>query len=94
MNFCKCMAPMGLKEAIGDIVDEFREFVEEPSMDEFSDIMWGFGRLIAGLFGKVYIRMPFDRMHYKKVVARMEEYDCVRSKRHLINGVCPKEDSK
>lgn len=58
-------------------------------MDELSDITFGIGRLVAGLFGKVYVRMPFDRMHIEKAMKRMNEYGCVRSKRHLTNGMCP-----
>lgn len=71
------------------LLDEVREFLHEPTWDEFSDISFGLGRLIAGFFGKVYITIPFDRRHKEKIGARMKEYGCVRSRRHLINGQCP-----
>lgn len=87
--YCNCMRVLQGKAALAPLWDEMKEFVEEPSMDEFSDIMWGIGRLIAGLFGKVYIKMPFDGLHREKVDARMVEFGCVRSKRHLVNGECP-----
>lgn len=105
MEWCKCMEPRGFRDAIADIfsrelVDgkrrgEFFELFEvnnlEEFKDEFSDIAWGFGRLIAGLFKKVYFRMPGDKMHYEKVAGRMAEYGCTRSKRFLVEGRCPSE---
>lgn len=87
--YCNCMHVLRGKAALAPLWDEMKEFVEEPSMDEFSDIMWGVGRLIGGVFGKVYVKMPFDGLHRKKVDARMVEFGCVRSKRHLVDGVCP-----
>ena len=91
MEFCKCMKVMQFREAWAAIWDELIEWVEEPSKDEFSDIMWGVGRLIAGVFGKVYVSMPFDGLHREKVEARIKKFGCVRSERHLINGKCPEE---
>ncbi len=87
--YCSCMEKKGVRDGLRDILDEAVEWFDEPSMDEFSDVMWGIGRLLAGLFGKVYVRMPWDRRHYNKVMARMDEFGCVRSKRHLIDGRCP-----
>lgn len=103
MKWCNCMQPRQFKEAVADIfsaqlVDgkrrgEIFELFEvknfEEFKDELSDVSWGIGRLIAGLFNKVYFRMPGDRLHYEKVAARMAEYGCTRSKRFLIDGKCP-----
>ncbi len=86
MHYCKCMRPMGIKPAIEAIYDEMVEFVEDPSADEFSDIMFGFGRLFAALVGRTYFRMPFDARHVKKVEGRMGEHGCIRSLRHVRNG--------
>ncbi len=104
-EFCACLQVRSFKEALADLfstelVDgkkrgEFFELFEvetfEEFRDELSDISWGIGRLIAGLFGKVYVRIPGDGIHYRKVVTRVEEYGCMRSKRFLIDGKCPSE---
>lgn len=104
-EFCACLQVRSFKEALADLfstelVDgkkrgEFFELFEvrtfEEFRDELSDISWGIGRLIAGLFGKVYVRIPGDGIHYKKVINRVEEYGCMRSKRFLIDGKCPSE---
>jgi hypothetical protein len=89
--YCDCMAPVGVRQGVADIWDELKEYVEEPSMDEFSDVMYGLGRLIAGLFGKSYFRMPFDTLHVEKIQGRMSEFGCIRSRRHLVDGRCPSE---
>lgn len=94
-EFCKCMEVRKFGDAVRDIADEAKEVVEVKSLaefkDEMSDVMWGIGRLIAGLHGKVYFHVIGDGAHYKKVEKRMAEYGCVRSKRHLVNGKCPCE---
>lgn len=103
--WCKCMEPRGFKEGLKDLfgrelIDgkrrgEFFELFEvknlEDLKDEASDIAWGVGRLMAGLFNQVYWRVPGDRRHYDKVRARMNEYGCTRSKRFLVDGRCPSE---
>lgn len=105
MKWCKCMEPRGIRDATADIfstemVDgsrrgEIWELFEVKSFEEFkdeaSDIAWGVGRLVAGVFGKVYFRMPGDKRHYEKVQKRVQEYGCTRSKRFLIEGRCPSE---
>lgn len=105
MKWCKCMEVRPFREAVADLIGielidgkrrgEFFELFEAKSFeelkDEASDIAWGIGRLIAGLFGKVYWRIPGDRRHYNKVANRMNEYGCKRSKRFLVNGKCPNE---
>jgi hypothetical protein len=97
------MQPRSFREALADLfgrelIDgkrrgEFYELFEAKSFDEFSDelsdISWGIGRLVAGLVGKVYVRIPGDRRHYRKVASRMTEYGCTRSKRFLVDGRCP-----
>ena len=97
------MEPRKFRDAVADIfgkelVDgkrrgELYELFEVKSFEEFadeaSDIAWGVGRLVAGLFNRVYWRMPGDRRHYEKVKARMDEYGCTRSKRFLVEGRCP-----
>lgn len=89
-QYCKCHAPLNLKEGIACIVDEAVEFWEEPSKDELSDVVYGINRAIGGLFNKSYIRViPGDKIHVDKIDKRMAEHGCIRSKRHLVNGVCP-----
>jgi hypothetical protein len=87
--YCGCFRVLSAREALRDIGDEAQEWFAEPSLDEFSDVMWGVGRLIGGLCGVEYVRVPGDRRHAEKISARMAEYGCVRSKRHLVEGVCP-----
>jgi hypothetical protein len=86
VDYCKCMGVRKGKDAWMDIWDELKEFVEEPSKDEFSDIMFGIGRLVAGFVGKVYVRMPFDGLHVDKINARMAKQGCVRSERAVREG--------
>ena len=72
---------------------EFYELLEVKSVaefkDELSDIAWGVGRIIGGIIKKPYIRIPGDGIHYHKVVERIEDYGCMRSKRFLVEGKCP-----
>lgn len=89
MEACKCLDVLGVWYALKCIIDEVVEFVREPSRDELSDICWGVGRLVGALLGKVYVRVPGDRLHYEKVMSRYEEYGCVRSRRFLVDGSCP-----
>jgi hypothetical protein len=86
MRYCDCMGVRGVKDALRDILDELKEFVEEPSKDEFSDIMFGVGRLVAGIFGKVYVHVPGDHLHVEKINMRMEKQGCVRSARAIAAG--------
>lgn len=89
MKYCACMKPVSFRQGFRDIADEFVEMLKEPSADEFSDVMYGIGRLLAGIVGKSYVRMPFDRLHVFKIDERMQEHGCIRSKRHLVNNSCP-----
>lgn len=82
------MEAMSLRAAFAALWDEVKEWVEAPSWDEGSDIFFGVGRLVAGIFGKVYVHVPGDRLHVEKINMRMVEYGCIRSKRFLVNGEC------
>jgi len=106
VQWCGCMDVRSPKEGFKDIfsrelVDnkpraELWELFEVKSFEEFkdelSDIAWGIGRIIGGFLGKVYVRVPGDGIHYEKVVARIEDYGCMRSKRFLVDGRCPNEE--
>ena len=71
-------------------VDEIKEFIEDPSMDELSDIVYCLNRAVGSLFNKSYVRLiPGDKLHVDKINKRMEEYGCIRSPRHLLDGKCP-----
>jgi hypothetical protein len=103
VEWCGCMDVRSWKEGLADIfsrelVDgklrgEIWELMEVRSFEEFkdelSDIAWGIGRIIGGFRGKAYVRVLGDGIHFKKVVARVNEYGCMRSKRFLVNGECP-----
>jgi len=88
-KYCDCHKAIALKQAVRDIRDEWTELKEEPSMDELSDVLYGVGRLLGSLIRVPYIRIPGDGLHVKKINDRMQEYGCIRSKRHLIDGSCP-----
>ena len=103
VEWCGCMQVRPWKEGLADIFSreliggkpkgELWELFEVKSFeefkDEFSDICWGIGRIIGGFRGKAYVRVLGDTIHYEKVVARVNEYGCMRSKRFLIGGECP-----
>jgi len=75
---------VGMKEGLSIIMDEVREFLQAPSKDEMSDIIYGINRLIGGLFGKKYLKLlPFDGIHIAKCNRRYLEYGHFRSKRHI-----------
>lgn len=89
MQFCNCLTPVSFGRGLRQLADEGIEFCKKPSLDEMSDIAYAVGRLMAGVVGKVYVHMPLDERHITKIEKRMQEYGCIRSQRHLINGKCP-----
>lgn len=88
-EWCACMAPVRLGTGVKDVLDECREMLREPSLDELSDICFGIGRLLGTLTGSHYRRFPGTRRHIDKIDKRMGEHGCVRSARHLAAGRCP-----
>lgn len=90
---CACLRVLPLQAALRDIGDELRELRRartiKDAVDELSDIAFAWGRLLGSVVSTVYIPVPGDARHVKKIHARMLEYGCVRSKRHLIDGRCP-----
>ncbi len=92
MSYCKCHAPLTVRKGLSALKDEVIEFIQEPSMDEFSDIVYCINRLAGAVVKKTYIKiMPGDKMHVTKINVRMRTYGCIRSPRHFINGHCPSE---
>ena len=89
IQWCSCHQTLRAPAAIRDILAEAREFLQEPSRDEMSDIMYGIGRLLGSLVNRPYVHVPGDRLHIEKIEKRVQEYGCVRSKRHLVDGKCP-----
>ena len=94
IEFCGCVSN-GEGEWINrlqDIWDEVVELVEVKTMDEFldewSDIVFGIGRLVGYFWGVNYVRLYGDERHMEKIRNRMVEYGCVRSRRHLVCGKC------
>ncbi len=78
-----------MKEIWDEVVEVFEAGSWEELKDEVSDVMFGIGRLVGYMCRRVYVKMWFDERHVKKIEERLEEYGCVRSKRHLLNGMCP-----
>jgi NTP pyrophosphatase (non-canonical NTP hydrolase) len=77
-----------VKEIWDEVVEVFGSRSVEELKDEVSDVMFGFGRLAGYMCGRVYVKMWYDERHVRKIEKRMEEYGCVRSRRHLVNGMC------
>lgn len=106
--WCGCMQVRPWRDGLADIFSrelidgkrrgEIYELLEVKNLEEFrdelSDIAWGIGRIIGGFRKKAYVRIPGDGIHYFKVVERIEEYGCMRSRRFLVNGRCPNEGGK
>jgi len=63
-----------------ELINAIKKWDKEEVLDEISDMCWGVGRLIGGLFGKEYVRIWGDRRHYLKVKERFDECGCIRSK--------------
>lgn len=92
MKYCKCHETLTFKEAKEGLVDEIKEFLDEPSKDEASDIVYCLNRMVGSFLNKPYVRVfPGDKQHVDKINSRMKEYGCIRSKRHLVYGMCPSE---
>lgn len=90
MEYCNCHNTLSMKEALTGLVDEVKEFVEEPSKDELSDIVYCVNRIAGTLTKKPYLKViGGDTLHIAKIKERMNNYGCIRSPRHLINGQCP-----
>ena len=93
-QYCKCHSTMTLKQAVDALKDEVAEFIQEPSKDELSDIVYCANRLAGSLLNKPYKKViPFDSKHIRKINIRMKIYGCIRSKNHLVDGKCPSEAS-
>lgn len=91
-ELCKCHGTLSVKEALNGLFDEVKEFLEEPSKDEASDIAYCINRLGGALTKRPYLNIVGGtKIHIDKIEQRMKEYGCIRSSRHLINGKCPSE---
>jgi hypothetical protein len=89
---CHCSAKLSVKDSLRELAAESMELLKEPSCDELSDVCYAVGRLLGAASGRKYVKVPGDKLHIDKVNARLLEYGCIRSKRHLVAGVCPKKD--
>lgn len=93
-QYCQCHNTMSFKQAVSALKDEVVEFVQEPSLDEFSDIVYCINRLAGTLTNKPYKKIMLgDGIHVRKIKIRMKIYGCIRSKNHLVDGKCPSEAS-
>lgn len=78
--------PNSLQDRLDCFTDEWREFTEEPSIEEFFDCIHAVGRAIeyvTGIWFFCLLAYPTVRKHAKRV----EEYGCPRSKRNCC-GKC------
>ncbi len=90
MNYCQCHSgPPRLSAAIRELYDELIEFFKKPTRDELSDCVYACGRILGAFSHHVYVHVPGDGRHLKKINERFRLYGCIRSPAHLINGRCP-----
>jgi hypothetical protein len=94
IEFCGCVTneKSELGQRFQDIWDEAVELTEVKSwdeyLDEWSDVVFGVGRLLGYFWGVKYVSLWGDQKHVDKIKRRLVEYGCVRSKRHLVDGKC------
>lgn len=90
MEYCKCHRVMTIKEVLKATKDELIEFIQEPSLDEASDVVYCVNRFFGTLSKVPYKKViPWDKLHVCKINKRMMRYGCIRSENHLVNGKCP-----
>ena len=82
--YCKCHDRMTLREALGALVGETIEFIAKPSIDELSDIAYTVNRLVGTVSGREIVRLLPASTHEAKIALRMQDYGCIRSRRHRI----------
>lgn len=88
-DLCACARrPRRVLEALHDFRNEVVEFIEEPGLEEGSDVMFTVGRLLGALLGILYVPVPGGSRCYRKMRRRFRETGCVRSLRHHPPGVC------
>lgn len=89
-DYCECFKTLPVRQALNGVLEEAEEFIDEPSKDELVDVLFCLNRLAGSLVKKTYINIfPVGDHYDRKVRPRMQEYNCIRSKRHLIDGKCP-----
>ena len=63
-HYCNCHNTLTLKQGVTGLMDEVKEFIEEPSRDEFSDIVYCLNRLAGTLLNRPYVKViPGDQLH-------------------------------
>jgi len=94
MEYCACITNHKgeWRVRLLDIWDEVLELIEVKTWDEFldewSDVVFGVGRLLGYYWGVQYLSLYGDERHVAKITKRMMEYGCVRSRRHLVDNRC------
>jgi hypothetical protein len=77
-----------VSEAVNHLIDESKEFYEEPSLDELSDIAFAINRLAGAIVRIKYLPVILflDIPHIIKKLKRIKEYGHFRSRRVLQLG--------
>jgi hypothetical protein len=92
-DMCPCFAVLTPKAALFDVLDELRELLHaetrDDALDEVSDVCFGVGRLLGAVSRRSWVYVPGSKRHVLKITHRMEHHGCIRSSRHLEDGVCP-----
>lgn len=90
---CNCWVPLSTKQATAALLDEILEFVSKPSLDEFDDVKVCLNRLFGSFINEATFELMTTPLYDAKVTSRMEQYGCIRSARHLVDGRCPSSKS-
>ncbi len=81
-KYCKCYKVLSIKEAFNHLIDEIKEFINSPSLDELSDISFSINRLLGSLINKEYVNLLNATKHINKINQRMIDNKCIRSNNH------------
>lgn len=67
-------------------IEEVGEFIDEPSMDEWGDVMMQVSLMIHCIIPSFVWLLPGAEMSQNKGLQRYKSYGCCRSKRHSCTG--------
>ena len=78
---CDCCRRMSLRYYWGRVVEEGQEWLEQPSMDEFGDVMACLSQAISIIIHHD-VMLPCASASFEKGKRRVQEHGCVRSYRN------------
>jgi hypothetical protein len=81
-KYCKCYKVLSTRKAFHHLINEIKEFIDSPSLDELSDISFSINRLLGSLVNKKYVNLLNANRHINKINQRMIDNKCIRSNNH------------